>query len=174
MNAYSKEFMDYVNDKSNWPDGPWKDEPDELRWIDEETGYECYISRRNTLGGSLCGFVVLPEGHPLYDKDLRFFNSSDYYYDIDVHGGIMFHGKCADNKVYVGFDCAHFMDRTPFELLHLLNQFYKKNNMPEIPDVPWLFRDYQYRDINFVKSECAKLAKQLKDAETSNKEINND
>ena len=170
MTVYSKEFkefMDYLNDKSNWPDGPWKDEPDELRWVDEETGYECYIRRNNMVGGILLGYVVLPEGHPLYDVDTLDANEI-----LDVHGGITCHGKfpwLEDDKMYIGFDYGHVWDRTLFEFLHLLNQFYTKNNMPEIPDVPWLSNEDQYRDINFVKSECINLAKQVKEIEQNQK-----
>ena len=36
--------LNYI-DKTDWPDGPWKLEPDKMLWIDEDTGYECLIKR---------------------------------------------------------------------------------------------------------------------------------
>jgi hypothetical protein len=44
--------------------GPWDNEPDELWWADEKTGYECHLCRNHS--GALCGYVRLPEGHPLH------------------------------------------------------------------------------------------------------------
>lgn len=43
--------------------GPWDEEPDEVRFVEEVTGYTCII-RRGWRGG-LCGYVELPAGHPL-------------------------------------------------------------------------------------------------------------
>jgi hypothetical protein len=52
---------------------PWENEPDDLEWVDEATGYTCAVIRM-TRGGHLNGYVRLPEGHPLhgieYDADL--------------------------------------------------------------------------------------------------------
>lgn len=44
--------------------GEWTDEPDYAEWKDEETGYSCLILRNGL--GALCGYVGLPETHPLY------------------------------------------------------------------------------------------------------------
>ena len=51
-------------DKSSWGLGPWMNEPDKKQWQDAETGYPCLIVRNN--GGALCGYVGVPESHPLY------------------------------------------------------------------------------------------------------------
>lgn len=51
-------------DKSDWPAGPWQDEPDKVQWVDEATGYDCLIVRNH--GGALCGYVGVPEGHPYH------------------------------------------------------------------------------------------------------------
>lgn len=53
-----------MRDKSAWGPGPWQDEPDEVRWRDDATGYDCLL-RRNSLG-AWCGYVAVPEGHPLH------------------------------------------------------------------------------------------------------------
>ncbi len=51
--------------KSQWQDGPWQKEVDELRWIDKSTGYVCLILRHQECG-HLCGYVgVLPK-HPAH------------------------------------------------------------------------------------------------------------
>jgi hypothetical protein len=53
-------------DKSTWAEGPWIEEPDKVQWIDQPTGLDCLIVRSLTTGG-LCGYVGVPEGHPLYE-----------------------------------------------------------------------------------------------------------
>ena len=47
--------------RENWGDGPWRDEPDRVKWVDPATGYRCEI-RRNRVG-SLCGYAIIPEDH---------------------------------------------------------------------------------------------------------------
>jgi hypothetical protein len=46
---------------------PWRDEPDKVQWIDEETDLDCLIVRNRM--GALCGYVGISEGHPFYGKD---------------------------------------------------------------------------------------------------------
>lgn len=58
-------------DKSSWPDGPWKEEPDRISWVDEKTGYNCLI-RRHPYVGSLCGYVGVKMDHPFYGKHFPF------------------------------------------------------------------------------------------------------
>lgn len=75
-------------DKSAWPRrGEWDDEPDKAQWIDETTGLDCLIVRNGV--GALCGYVGVPEGHPMYRK---------HYDEVDVraHGGLTFSDMCAD------------------------------------------------------------------------------
>lgn len=52
------------HDKESWGVGPWTDEPDKVSWVDEETGLDCMIVRN--YGGALCGYVGVPETHPLF------------------------------------------------------------------------------------------------------------
>lgn len=49
-----------------------------------------------------CGYVELPKGHVLYDKETEF---DDVIQDIDVHGGVTF---MKDHVI--GFDCNHYDD----------------------------------------------------------------
>ena len=58
-----KVYFDQI-DKSTWPAGPWNEEPDEVFWIDEETGYGCLALRRQVTGW--CGYVGIPRDHKLF------------------------------------------------------------------------------------------------------------
>jgi hypothetical protein len=139
-------------DKSAWPRGPWDDEPDKMQWLDEATGLPCLIVR-GPLAGALCGYVGVPEGHPCFGVE----------YDapgVDVHGGLTFAGPCDPDRAHgichvvepgepdgvwwLGFDCAHGGDLAPaFEaaLRDVLGD--------------------EYRDLDYVRAECARLAAQL-------------
>lgn len=124
-------------DDTEYPDGPWQDEPDWARWEDDITGLPCLI-RRNPSIGNLCGYVGVPEDHPLHGVD---YSQCIYiahgrecpdpeqeewgYCDhepqslIDVHGGVTFAGEHPDDSEkdgpewWVGFDCAHLGDVCP-------------------------------------------------------------
>lgn len=174
---FLKEFSE---DKSNWPDGPWKDEPDRLEWIDEESGYTCLILRNLRFGGTLCGYVELPRGHPYYDKNFSCPEKDTP--EIEVHGGVTYHGTLSNieknDKMYVGFDCCHYLDYSPYEHTKLFFECLKKRNpkgqyfLDEFKkDNPFFFEKdrrelgWIYKNINYVKEECARLAKQLKDLE---------
>lgn len=49
--------------KASWGPGLWVDEPDHTKFA--HRGLECVVRRHPTLG-HLCGYVGVPEGHPLY------------------------------------------------------------------------------------------------------------
>jgi hypothetical protein len=54
-------------------------------------------------GRNLCGYVAVPETHPL-------FGNEDYdRFNVDCHGGLTF-GRIRDGKHWVGFDTAHAGD----------------------------------------------------------------
>lgn len=53
-----------TQDKSDWPRGPWDNEPDKIQWQDEVTGLPCLIVRGPV--GALCGYVGVPKSHPAY------------------------------------------------------------------------------------------------------------
>jgi hypothetical protein len=127
--------------------GPWQDEPDQIRWFDLETGYQCYI-KRSLIGGFLCGYVVVPKDHILHSNANDIDNDIDYdNLGFEVHGGITFFGKFDGVETYIGFDCGHFDDFIPYSLVETT----------ELSD-----SNQNYKDIHFVKNQCSKLAKQLK------------
>jgi len=134
--------------KSSWPEGPWMQEPDEVKWIDEDTGYECEIYR-NALNGFLAGYVVVTKSHPLFKVDYSPSNElSRKLQEIDVHTGITSLGsskKHGDDKWLLGFNCCQDGDLSPN-----LRSFVPSDN---------------YKDIEYVTSEVESLAKQLKDLE---------
>lgn len=156
-------------DKKTWPVGPWRSEPDKMQWTDGETNLPCLIVR-NPGSGHLCGYVGVTQWHPLFAVDYsqcpekcgESWCSHSPESVLDVHGGITFTDFCQEGKEetgichipepgqpdrvwWFGFDCAHSGDRGP------------------IYDKP----DYgEYRTVEYVQYECARLAKQL--AEMSN------
>lgn len=138
-------------DKSSWPDGPWKNEPDKIQWEDPATKLPCLIKRNDS--GALCGYVGVPPNHPYwhdsYDMDLG----------LGAHGGLTFadfcsgdeeHGIChvpaegePKNVWWFGFDCAHSGDYMPSDKYGLN------------------YGDSTYRDLAYVQQECTQLAAQL-------------
>lgn len=157
-------------DRTGWDAGPWDSEPDKLQFTDEATGLPCLMNR-NSLAGSWCGYVGVPEGHPYFGKE----------YDevkLDGHGGVNFASFCqagdesnnvchipdpgeSDRIWWFGFDCNHGFDLAPgmiaFERAHGLPSFHEM--LASRVFTP------RYRDIDYVKDQCAKLAQQLKAAE---------
>jgi hypothetical protein len=138
-------------DKSQWQPGPWEDEPDKVQWQDEATGLACLALRDPTLG-YWCGYVGLSASHPYFAKHYDAL-------DIDVHGGLSFsefdvheQGKSVapgepDRVWWLGFDCCHYLDLAPGMVATL--------------------RSNLYRDLSYVKKECAQIARQLKDKSTN-------
>lgn len=158
-------------DKSKWPQGPWTDEPD------EESGEHAglaYRIIRHSRSGHLCGYVRVPEGHPLHGKGY-----SDVVPDsmrdsvqaalqsplgkrgvvsvltrdpetpsidilFDVHGSLTFAGELRGVE-------GHWFG---FDCAHAgdLNPGYS---------LPFTSDDDEYRDIEYVRAECRSLAEQL-------------
>ena len=146
----------HTTDKSQWLDGPWKDEPDKMQWPDAATGYPCLIVRNPV--GALCGYVGVTKDHPAYGKG---------YEDVDAgaHGGLTFAGKCRpggedhaichvveagedDDVWWLGFDCAHSNDFTPY-------------TASVSPSMLVFSKPEHYKDVAYVQYECAILAAQL-------------
>lgn len=123
--------------RDNWGDGPWRDEPDRVEWIEPETGYRCEIRRNRA--GSLCGYVTVPEDHIWHgieysgcvnrhpqteEKDwgYKVYPCLDYDKEdrcsspesmLRVHGGLTYSGKVDDGGWRYGFDTAHCGDYSP-------------------------------------------------------------
>lgn len=128
---------------------PWKDEPDSD--TGEFFGYRTMIRRTPELL-HLCGYVRIPKGHPCYGADW----DSDLLEDICVHGGITWCRKSApgekpDGGWWIGFDCAHAWDIGPGMLS---TNMYRHG-----------LDDMTYKTMDFVRDECERLAKQLKEKE---------
>lgn len=140
-------------DKTDWPlEGEWNDEPDKAQWI--HNNLDCLIVRGPS--GALCGYVGVPEGHPLFGLDY----DSQKLYHIDCHGGLTFADRCqpntdgdhrgichaeegAANKVvwWLGFDCAHSGDLSPkYDGISLYET---------------------YKNFNYVRREVERLTNQL-------------
>lgn len=144
-------------DKTEWGEGPWLKEPDQMQWTDEATSLPC-IARRKMRGGSWCGYVGVSEGHPAFGKPYDDTN-------IDVHGGLTYSDFCdgaegegichlpapgePDRVWWLGFDCAHGWDLRP-------------GDAARYPQ--WRDSSETYKDLEYVKGECRKLARQLKAA----------
>lgn len=156
-----------------WGYGEWVEEPDEVTFTYH--GMDCKIIRMaipepcskevHVFGGYLCGYVAIPIGHPLYQKEY-----GDM--DIDCHGGLTF-GSCWDRH-WIGFDCAHSFDYVPSsehlrktaawmqecrelqacrELEEGLKKRLKLVNSP-------IF-DRAYKNIEFCAGECVYIVDQL-------------
>lgn len=146
-----------VRDREGWRSGPWDHEPqDKVQWQDQATGLPCLAVRNNL--GAWCGYVGVAPGHPQYDVHY----GSDSHADLRVHGGITFSERCVPGATeaggichvpgegeehdifWLGFDCSHYMDLTPARISRSDDD------------------DSAYRTLDYVKAECASLAKQLK------------
>ena len=143
--------------KDDWPTGEWTDEHDLEVWTDDATGYRCLIVRANQ--GHLCGYVEVPENHPW--NSLSYRDHPDgievadddwfaprIYGSIDVHGGLTFSGdrtQVVGSGWWFGFDCAHLYDLSPT----MLRDGYHSTSAST------------YRDLGYVRRECASLARQL-------------
>lgn len=162
--------------KDTWLDGPWKAEPDKAQWTDEATGLVCLIRRGPN--GALCGYVGVGPDHPWHGKgysECLTACDEDYCWDHSpdsiarVHGGLTFadscderdpeHGIChipepgqEEHLWWFGFDCAHCMDLCPK---------YVRASGPFAPIVDPVLGTETYRDIDYVRAECAALARQL-------------
>lgn len=153
-------------DRKEWPAGPWDGEPDKVQWPDEATGLPC-IAVRNPRCGNWCGYVGVAEGHPYFEKGYE-------EPSVEVHGGLTFADACQphgdeegkgichvagtgepDRVWWLGFDCAHSGDYSPQDAMYARDR----------PESYWrLFPENSYKTLAYVKSECAKLAEQLKAA----------
>jgi hypothetical protein len=147
-------------DKSTWGEGPWQTEPDKVQWRDAATGFPCLITR-NAYGGNLCGYVGVPEQHPYHGV------SHQQAEGLQAHGGVNYAAPCMQNADetrdvchvpepgegevwWFGFDCSHAWDLQPARAA--------RSGALGIPSFP----DETYKNLEYVRKECAELAAQLK------------
>lgn len=135
-------------DKTNWPDGPWKKEPDEYDFMYKD--YECCIRRGPR--GTLNGYVIIPNDHPSFSKEL----------DIKVHGGITYDEKGKERKLgkkvrIIGFDTAHSEDIVPVKLVP------KEQLCIDLHDLFFGGSEEEptYKDMEFVQNQIKKMVDQL-------------
>lgn len=172
-------------DKSGWGDGPWQDEPDKVQWKDEATGLPC-LAKRHPRHGHWCGYVGVSEGHPAFEKgyddvhDLFGPYDSDAY--LSVHGGLTYADACEegdeaasichvpepgepDHVWWLGFDCAHSGDVSP-AMEARDRQKYEETGDPFWLPIKYPWSD-SYRTLDYVRAECASLARQLTELVTA-------
>lgn len=142
-------------DKSKFEAGPWQSEADIYCWTDSETGYNCVIWRNPEMG-NLCGYVGVPSGHPLFEKN---YDDEEAGF-LQAHGGLTFSDyvgagtkeNAEDFKPdlwYFGFDCAHAWDITPYMYKHM--KMYDGECFDSV-----------YRNFEYVEEQIKFLAGQLK------------
>lgn len=163
----------HYEDKSEWPQGEWKEEPDKVQWTDEETGLPCLIVRGPV--GALCGYAGVPKSHPFFGCEYSScpIDCPEDWCDhtpeniLEAHGGITFSLACSPNKDdpergichvvagdekiwWFGFDCAHLGDCSP-----CLSKLRSDEGLstPHPGEV--------YRSVSYVKEEARTLALQL-------------
>ena len=162
------------NDRKWWKyPGPWDDEPDTYEF--QSSSYQCDMQRN--FSGAWCGYVLIPKEHPLHgldcsaplpkefsqlwektknesfdlEKDTGVFellcadaDNPTISLFIKAHGGLTYSGKHKDGRWIFGFDCSHAWDISPDREVH------------------WITPDQVYRDFEYTKSHCERLATQMK------------
>jgi len=152
--------------------GPWDSEPESHTF--SHSGLQCDMQRN--FSGAWCGYVLIPKSHQLHgcgysdpvpeklvfiwnrkkkepvnlETDLGVMSVAlaDYVNpSIDLilhaHGGLTYASAHKDGRWIFGFDCAHAWD------------------LPPDYDEKWRSSDQVYRDFEYVKASCRKLANQL-------------
>jgi hypothetical protein len=124
---------------------PWIYEKRSARFIHQ--GLHCHIHRN--FNGALCGYVKVPK--KVFKKLLKRYDGHYCLPGVQVHGGVSFigkirygeHGRVAKSGYYIGFDCDHYPDYTPYGISAGYNS--AKN----------------YRTWGYVENETRQLADQL-------------
>ncbi len=148
-------------------EGEWIEEPDSIKFMYKD--YECLVYRvmkkepctqeEAWFGGHLCGYVVIPQSHPLYNKEI---GEIDY---IVCHGGITF-SECHDTHL-IGFDCGHSGDYVP-TMVKFKNE---RSRFHDIFPIPEDFKKYaifnpSYKNVSFCIDQCKYIVDQLIDLES--------
>lgn len=125
----------------------WEHESNFLEFIDDSTGYKCFILR-DEKWGSLWGFVRLPHEHS-HKHDIKKLK-------IRARGWIV-----PDANKYF---CYKFKPNLPVDDFTRESYlvFFSCSDVNDL--LPYLEgnRYAKYRNIEYVKNECKKLAKKLK------------
>jgi len=115
-------------------------EGNELQWdytCSNGVIIKCSIQRNDVF--ALCGYITLTQDNSLYGVDYENIDT------IQAHGGLTYKGYDQNENYVIGFDCGHYGDLTPY---FLLKDDYPFNSFGE------------YRDMEYVKSQCESMAEQ--------------
>ncbi|MFW8567018.1 hypothetical protein [Orrella sp. 11846] len=132
----------------------------EKRWA-TDAGFDAVVVMTNK--GHRCGYVALPDQHPLtgvkYDEAHSTLDGGTPS-SLDVHGSITFSNHCAyfsGAPWAFGFDCAHLHDAPDPEIY--ARYLGKLIDVIGIPNDPMA----THKTLDFCIAECEKLANQLKE-----------
>lgn len=125
-------------------------------------GYECRVLFMDM--GHRCGYIKIPEGHPLCVDDYDYINEF-----VNCHGGLTYaahylNGEKCDDGVWVGFDCCHSTDVIDLEAL----EKYYPEQISKYGREWWkayasIWYCYQtIKTLDFCKDQLKSLAEQLK------------
>lgn len=176
----------HTEDKSGWPDGPWKREPDKLTYTDQGTGLACMIFRNRR--GVLCGYVAVDDSHPWfgvkYSQCMRAEMGEDCpaparwggcehrpEFLVSVHGGLSYSAFCEEAN---GVDQSLLLCHIPapgqpervwwfgYDTGHALDFAPADSMWDMLPASIKEYLDFQvYRDLAYIKQQNASLARQL-------------
>ena len=163
--------------KSEWGEGPWVDEPDKVVWVDPATNLDCMIHRNQV--GAWCGYVGVPNTHPDYGKEYD-------NVDVEVHGSLTYSNKCQTQATeehgichvpepgrehdiwWLGFDCAHAFDLAPQMEAHTRKMYEpggpladRKEEHDRIMEGDHLLPRTTYKDMHYAMHEVENLAIQI-------------
>jgi hypothetical protein len=153
-----------VVDRTGWPEGPWDGEEDRY---DFQTGAGLPAIIQRSALGNLCGYVIVPPGHPAYGRtreSLRqvFDAPGGITYAKGPEGSVSYATAPGEPEGYwaIGFDCGHAFDLVPaLESLGFLQRFDPFGPMAKLLA---LHRNRAvYRDVGYVRAHCEMLAAQL-------------
>lgn len=125
----------------------------------QNDNYRCVI-KKNPYLGVWCGYVELPESHPVYQQEYELLHT------LDVHGGITYSAFGIPGTYlkgwWIGFDCGHAGDFIP--CIESINEILLLKGMPEITSIKNINKT-TFKDQDFVKQELIQLVNQLKEME---------
>jgi len=135
------------------PKQPWEGEDDLVTFT--SSGLSCAVTRNAELR-SLCGYVAVPDDHPLaYVHPTYFFYPEPITLtgdELQAHGGITFRGR------------AQYLARSPFGRRKCwalgFDAGHAGDVVPGLPDMA-RFEDAKYRTVEYMVKQCERLAKQL-------------
>jgi hypothetical protein len=139
MEYHEKHLYDTREKLDKFGYGEWIEEPDHVTF--EHLGYDCEICRSRT--GVLCGYIVLPEGHPWIDQDYREIATN-------VHGGLTF-AQHRRNGYTVGFECCHYKDKVPG---------LQKVKIAELLELNIVKSHGVYRNLDYCITQCKLLVEE--------------